>query len=280
MKPISQVIAEKYGTMTKGQRLLAAYVTEHCDKAAFKNSFELAGLAGVSQSTVVRFAIAVGYGGYTDFQNAMQDELKYRLSALERFELMSDTQSDGDLLEGIAARDAVNIKKSAALNKIEALKDLCTRLTLASQVYVYGQGQASAAAQYLSADLRVLLPNLCCINQTGIEPLAAASGIDNGDILVCISFPPHSEATRRLIAYAKEREAMVAVICEGTDAEVARKADVCLCSECGDYGMNGTLAPVISLCGTLVCILAKNDERAQQKLRRAGDAVSFVPREE
>ena len=153
-------------------------------------------------------------------------------------------------------------------------------MALASQVYVYGQGQASAAAQYLSADLRILLPNLCCINQTGIEPLAAASGIDNGDILICISFPPHSETTKRLIAYAKEREAMVAVICEGADADVARKADVCLCSECGDYGMNGTLAPVISLCGTLVCILAKNDERAQQKLRRAGDAVSFSPREE
>ena len=61
MMRISEIISEKYSGFTKGQRLLAAFVLEHCDKAAFMSSFELASVSGVSQSTVMRFATALGF---------------------------------------------------------------------------------------------------------------------------------------------------------------------------------------------------------------------------
>ena len=110
MMRISEIISEKYSGFTKGQRLLAAFVLEHCDKAAFMSSFELASVSGVSQSTVMRFGTAVGFEGFTDFLQALQTELKYRLSALSRFEVMSDNPDDNDVFRGIAAADAINIK--------------------------------------------------------------------------------------------------------------------------------------------------------------------------
>ena len=75
MKRINEAIAEKVNGFTKGQHLLARFITEHCDKAAFMSSFDLAAVTGVSQSTVIRFASALGYEGYGDFQNALQLEL-------------------------------------------------------------------------------------------------------------------------------------------------------------------------------------------------------------
>ena len=78
MKRINEAIAEQAGRFTRGQQLLAHFISEHCDKAAFMSSFDLAAVTGVSQSTVIRFASALGYGGYGAFQEALQLELLSR----------------------------------------------------------------------------------------------------------------------------------------------------------------------------------------------------------
>ena len=271
MMRISEIISEKYSGFTKGQRLLAAFVLEHCDKAAFMSSFELASVSGVSQSTVMRFATALGFDGFTDFQQALQTELKYRLSALSRFEVMSDNPDDNDVFRGIAAADAINIKKNTDLNDVDAVNNLCTRLSLSSKVYIYGQGYASAAAQYLSYYLRILLPNVCDVNHTGVDPISSVADIDNGDLLIIISFPVHSDTTKKLAAFARYKEASVATISEGSKSEISN-----LISEYGDYGVNGTLAPLISLCGSIICLLVRNDEKAQKKLRLSDEAANFT----
>ena len=112
MKRIQEAIAEKENSFTKGQHLLACFITEHCDKAAFMSSFDLAAVTGVSQSTVIRFASTLGYQGYRGLQSALQSELKYRLTTLERFELMDEIESnDEELLNQIVIQDTLNIKK-------------------------------------------------------------------------------------------------------------------------------------------------------------------------
>ena len=268
MKRINEVISEKRNDLTRGQKLLANFISEHCDKAAFMSSFELAAYTGVSQSTVIRFAAAMGYDGYTEFQDALQAELKYRLTTLERFELLSEQPSDADVVSEIALCDARNIKNNASINQ-DGLKNIATRILLSSKVYVYGQGIASAASIYLASYLRNMMPNICCINQTGIDPLSAVSQIENGDLLICISFPVHTKSTFDMLDRAKERDACIVSISESRDSQIASYSDVSLVSECGDYGINGTLAPVISLCGALISILARSDDRFKNRLNNA-----------
>ena len=176
-----------------------------------------------------------------------------RLSTLERFELLEDAESDDAVLEGIAAADSVNIRKNISRNGGEAIAAFCTRLSFAGKnLCRHGQAHCAAAAAYLSSYLRFLMQNVCCLNQTGEEPLFAASDIDSGDLLLVISFPVHSESTRRLVSYARDRGAAVAVISESMDSEIAQQADAALVCECGDFGVNGSMAPVISLCGSIV----------------------------
>lgn len=276
MKRINEALTEHAQELTRGQRLLAAYVTDHCDKAAFMSSFELAAITGVSQSTVVRFATALGYEGYTDLQESLQIELKYRLTSLERLELINDPSDDAELISALAATDARNVRRNLELNSPDALRNLCTRLMLSSRIYIYGQGFTGAAAVYLASYLRILLPNVCCLNQTGVEPMTAMAGIDNGDLLICFSYPPYSNTALSLIAYAKSREGCVVTISEASESGVSKDADISLAAECGDYGIGGSLAPVISLCCALVCLLARDNKHAEKRLRAAQEAASFI----
>ena len=53
-------INEMYPKFSKGQRLIASYIMDHFDKAAFMTASRLGATVGVSESTVVRFASEIG----------------------------------------------------------------------------------------------------------------------------------------------------------------------------------------------------------------------------
>ena len=57
-------IHDGYPKMSKGQKLLADYITDHYDKAVYLTASKLGSVVGVSESTVVRFAGELGYDGY------------------------------------------------------------------------------------------------------------------------------------------------------------------------------------------------------------------------
>jgi DNA-binding MurR/RpiR family transcriptional regulator len=90
--------------------------------------------------------------------------------------------------------------------------------------------------------------------------------MDAGDLLFCIGFPAHQHTTLELLSFAREQEVCTAVISESHDSPLAKDADISLIAECGDFGLGGSIAPLISLCSMIVCLLSKTDDKAQRKL--------------
>ncbi len=79
---ILSVLQERATTFSKGQRAIARYITESYDKAAFMTASKLGRTVGVSESTVVRFAVELGYDGYPTMQKAMQEMVLNRLTSV------------------------------------------------------------------------------------------------------------------------------------------------------------------------------------------------------
>ena len=67
-------IEEKMPEFSKGQKRIAAYILEHYEKAAYLTASKMGAIVGVSESTVVRFANELGYNGYPEFQQSLQEE--------------------------------------------------------------------------------------------------------------------------------------------------------------------------------------------------------------
>lgn len=267
MQRISQAIALQADNMTKGQRILAAFVGEHCEKAAFMTSFELASATGLGQSTVVRFATMLGYKGYSQLRQALQYELKYRLDIHGRRDILLEMNDTEEIVRAAALADCANIKKLLEANDFASLQGLAAIMLSAPRVFVYGQGFAAAAAIYLGAYLKRLLPSVDCLNLAGLEPLTALGGIKGGDLLLIISFPLHSDTVCQLADYALGHDAVLAAVTEAKDSKLGVRAKVSLVGEFGDFGINGSLAPVISLCAAIVCVLAKAIEASPPEIK-------------
>ena len=277
MKRINDAIAECGAEFTKNQKLLSQFIVNYCDKAAFMTAGQIAAASGVSQSTVVRFALALGFSGFGQLHDALQSELKHRITALEKFELLnSEELSDSSVFESLAQADSMNIKKTLSANHIDGMKNVCARLQFANRIFIYGQGACSCGAVYLGSYLRNLLGNVCVVNQSGEEPLSAIATIGSSDLLLCISLPRHNEQTKLLLSYAQKREACIVTVSEGAESETAPWADINLTAECGDYGAVGSLAPLLTLLNTLVCLIVRNDDKAERRLRLVDELPRFT----
>lgn len=85
-------IESSFKRMSKGQKLIAEYILNNYDKAAFMTASRLGEVVGVSESTVVRFANALNYDGYPKLQKALQEMIRNKLTTVQRIEMTSELE--------------------------------------------------------------------------------------------------------------------------------------------------------------------------------------------
>ena len=102
--------------LSKSHRRIAECIVQHYDKAAFMTASKLGQYVGVSESTVVRFAAALGYEGYPQLQKALQELIRHRLTASQRFEMTSD-MDHSQVLAKVLKADMQNIR--ATMDEID-----------------------------------------------------------------------------------------------------------------------------------------------------------------
>lgn len=78
-----QQIEQMMPTFSKSQKLIANYILNHYEKAAYMTALKLGNAVNVSESTVVRFAIELGYEGYPQLQRSLQSHIKNRLTSIQ-----------------------------------------------------------------------------------------------------------------------------------------------------------------------------------------------------
>src|SRR5574344_2023193 len=110
---ILSVLQEKSPTFSKGQRRIAKYITEAYDKAAFMTANKLGKTVGVSESTVVRFAVDLGFDGYPSMQKAMQEMVLNRLTSVQRIEVANDRLGDQDIVSMVLHSDMEKLRKTS-----------------------------------------------------------------------------------------------------------------------------------------------------------------------
>lgn len=91
---IFQSIRQNLPHMSQNQQKLAYYILENYKEAAFLKSTELAQKVGVSNSTVTRFSMAIGYEGYAEMQADLQSVVLHQISTIDQIRYMEKASDD------------------------------------------------------------------------------------------------------------------------------------------------------------------------------------------
>ena len=164
---LTQIDANSRG-FSKGQRLIARYITENYDKAAFMTASKLGEKVGVSESTVVRFASAMGYEGYPQLQRALQELVRHWLTAVQRFEMATDIDQS-EVLRTVLHADMQNIRTTTEEIDTQAFDDVVDKIIDARHIYVMGLRSAAPIAQFLAYYLNFIFDNVRIASRVRVE---------------------------------------------------------------------------------------------------------------
>lgn len=203
-------IDENYENLSKGQKLLADYITNNYDKAVFLTAAKLGKIVGVSESTVVRFATQLGYQGYPGFQKALEELVRNKLNSIQRMEVTYGRISQSEILESVLQSDIEKIKLT--LNHIDqnAFELAVDIILKAKRIYIVGIRSCAPLADFLSFYLNLICDNVTSVNtNSSSEIFEQLIRIGEDDVIIGISFPRYSMRTLKALEFASNRKAKV-----------------------------------------------------------------------
>ena len=149
MKNLLAKINEKMHSFSKGQKLIANFITEHYDKAAFMTASKLGTTVGVSESTVVRFATELGYDGYPKMQKAMQEMIRDKLTSVQRIEVTKNRINNDDILSTVLNQDIEKIRRTLEETSKDDFKNAVSAIAKAKTIYIFAVRSSAALASFL-----------------------------------------------------------------------------------------------------------------------------------
>jgi len=206
-------INEKYGKMSKGQKLLANYIIDNYDKAVFLTAAKLGDILGVSESTVVRFASFIGYKGYPEFQQALEEMVRTKLNTSDRIEITNGGIEQNGVLRTVLSSDALKIKNTMETIDEAAFENAVEAIDSARRIYIVGIRTCSPLASFLSFYLNMIYDNVVNLQTSSTSELFEQMiHINEQDCIIGISFPRYSMRTLKALEFANNRRANVITI--------------------------------------------------------------------
>jgi len=257
--------------LSKGHRRIADYIAEHYEKAVFMTAAALGNACGVSESTVVRFAAAMGYEGYPELRETLASLVRQQLTSEQRFAIASTIQ-ERDVLATVLHNDEQNIRKTVEdLSQLD-FDDVVGRLLAARRIYVMGLRSAAPLAQFMYHYLHQILDDVVLVHNTTGDVFEEIARIGERDVLVGISFPRYSARTLECMRFAKQNGAQVVGLTDGEMSPLHDEADVCLCASTDMASFVDSLAAPLSVINALVVSvgLHRREELAEHFKRLEG----------
>lgn len=249
-------------TFSKGQRLLAKYIFDSYDKAAFMTASRLGKTVGVSESTVVRFAVELGYDGYPSMQKAMQEMILNRLTSVQRIEVTKDRIGDQDIVSLVLQSDMEKIRRTEEAIDRGAFNGAVNAILGARQIFILGVRSSAALASFLGFYLNYMFNNVHVITTSGAgEMFERIVGVSPEDAVIAISFPRYSTATVKGVQYCRNTGAAIVGITDSIDSPVGQFADFVLAAKSDMVSMVDSLVAPLSLINALIVAIAGKRDR-------------------
>ena len=256
-------IEEEYAGLSKGQKRIADYILVHYDKASFMTAAKLGNLVGVSESTVVRFAAELGYDGYPEFQRALQEIIRVRLTAVQRLEIASNRVDEGNILNTVLTSDMEKIKVTLEQIDRAAFQKTVETILNARRIYILGVRSSSALAGFLGFYFNLMFENIRLVHTSSVsEMFEQILNVEKGDVVIGISFPRYSKRTIQALQYAKDSGATVIGLTDSNTSPLAPLSDIALIARSDMVSFADSLVATLSLINALIVAISmqKKDE--------------------
>ena len=266
-------IGRRFAALSPQLQSIARFALERPQEVALDTVAAAAGKAQVQPSAMVRFAQALGYGGYTDMQQVFRARLiershsyRERIASMRRAHPPALSRPKAVLHDFVASSIAnlSHLEEHVTPDKLQAAVAL---LAKAGRIHLLAQRRAFPVACYLAYALGQLELAVSLLDGVGGMVREQARAIKAGDVLVAVSSRNYSPEVIELAAETFRRGVQVLVITDSAVSPLARSATVAF--DLGDASDHPFRSLVEPLCLAQALVVSVGHELARKSRRAA-----------
>lgn len=244
-------ISEQFNEMSKSHKVIADFISRHYDQAVFMTAAKLGETLGISESTVVRFADRVGYAGYPEFQRALEECVRGKLSDLQKMDAKYGNSTQSEVLASVIAADIEKLQHTIEHLEPAAFESAVETILAADTIYIMGLRSNEPLAEFLHFYLNMVRGGVVLLKTTSVsETFEQMIRINEKDCFIGISFPRYSMRTLKAMEFASDRNAKVIAVTDSANSPI------CLYSSCNLLARSDMVSIVDSLVAPLSVINA------------------------
>jgi DNA-binding MurR/RpiR family transcriptional regulator len=276
-KPVAQAqlgqrIKRRLDRMSTRLRQVAEYVLLHYDHASFLPAAKLGQVVGVSESTVVRFATTLGYPGYSQFQEALQEIVRNHLTTVDRMELAGIPNTAKSLLASIVEADVENLRFTLRDLDESAFREAVSIIVKARRILIVGFRGPACLALFLGFNLNWIRGNVKVAGFNAQDLWEDLVHLGQDDLVIGISFPRYTGATVRAIAEARKRGCKIVALTDSVLSPLSKYADVVLNARHNIPAYVDSFVAALSIVNALLAAISMvNKARTTRGLRQLED---------
>ena len=257
MGKIEDKIKETFNDMTKVQQTVAVYILKHTDEVSFMTANELADNIGVSDTTVIRFCMFLGFSGYREFKKYLSDDIRSSDNTYNRLKKIINTNTDS-IFKSVLIKDMKDIEQTM-LNEdnVKALKNISGLLKMAETVYTFGHRGAHFPAELLSFSLHKQGKNVVLI-----QDIEQMSVITKKDLVIFFTFMRYNKIVIDSFNYFIDRNIPIVLITDTGILPVFQEADVVIHCNMTNNPISASIASMVSISNAIASAHAVDNKES------------------
>lgn len=266
---VFEAIDERYSRLSKTHRKIADFLRKHYDQAVFMTARKLAERLQTSESTVVRFAVSIGFDGYPELQQNLRDNIKTILTTKQKLTTKLEPMSFEGSLRTSFNRDISDIRATADALQAQDIHDMAQAIQDAKRVFILGQRSSKILVDYLNFYLSFLHSDVVSFHQNVGDFFDQVVGIEEGDVVVVISFPRYSSSTINMAEIIKKQGSKIYAITDSPEAPITSYAELSIYASYSiDSFIDSHVAPMALINALITAIAYDNLESATEKFQK------------
>ena len=267
-------INEYYSKMSKGQKAISAFIYDHYDQAVFMTAAKLGETVGVSESTVVRYAMFIGYNGYPEFQRDLEDWVQNKINSVQKIGAKYGKSTQSEILTSVLESDIEKLQDTIHNLDPVAFETAVDIILEARDIYVMGVRSCEPLADFLHFYLNMVRGNVHLLKTTSMsETFEQMLRIDEQDAMIGISFPRYSMRTLKAMEFANDRNAKVITITDSIHSPMNLYSSCNLLARSDMVSIVDSLVAPLSVINALVvAICLKRPEEVKKSLKDLEEA--------
>ncbi len=252
-------IRSLYDQLTPAQQKVVLLFRKKWEQICMMTAKEVGQKAGVSEATVQRIAVCLGFKSFRSMKMQMRGSL-LKNRAVVNFKLKDEQGADkASWLDEHVGMEVANLMQTFRLNGDEAFRRGAGLLIRAGRIWVLGSKMGSGVSAYLSFALNYLIGKTVLLNLSDCAEYL--SSMDEKDALVVVGFQRYSRSTLKAAEIAKGRGAKLLVFTDCDLSPFAKISDAALYALTDSAIFLDSYSAALSVAHALIAMVVRLDRQ-------------------